>query len=134
MGERLLDIGVAHRGEHCPGRGAGADGGEASLSAAVVGLDVDRGDGLDSRALPLVEVPERDEVFGQRLGFVGGPGPHAVGELVLVDQAVLEGEQSEEQVAIGVGHEVLRGKSVTCRARRQRESPGLCSDDRSQRG
>ena len=114
VGEGLLDLGVAHRGEHRAGGGAGGDGGEAPLGAAVVGLQVDRGDGLDSRALRLGEVPQGDEVVGQRLGLVGGPGPNAVGELGLVDQAGLQGEQSEEQVAIGGGHGLLRGRSVTC--------------------
>ncbi len=114
MGEGLPGLGAAHRGEHGAGGGAGSDGGEAALGLAVVGLEVDRGDGLDSRALPVGEVAERDEVIGQRLGVVGGPSPQAVRELVLVDQAILEGEQSEEQVAIVGGHGVLRSRSVMC--------------------
>src|SRR5262249_33289030 len=45
----------------------------------------------------------RDEVVGQRPGLVAGPGLEGGDELALVDQAVLEREQAEEQVAVGVG-------------------------------
>ena len=48
-----------------------------------------------------VEVAAGDEVVGQRPGLVAGPGLEGGDELVLVDQAVLQGEQAEEQVAVG---------------------------------
>ena len=132
MGEGLVDLVIAHRGEHRAGGRARAQGGEAPLGTSVVGLQVDRGDRLDSRALPLAEMAQGDEVIGQRLVLIGGPGPHAVGELGLVDQVVLEGEQSEEQVAIGGGHGKLRGEIGHARkVSRQRERPGFHSEYQS---
>jgi len=58
---------------------------------------------LDAGALRGVEVPARGEIVGQRPAAVAGPGPEGGDELVLVDQAILQGEQSEEQVAVGTG-------------------------------
>ena len=48
-----------------------------------------------------VEVAAGDEVVGQGPGLVAGPGLEGGDELGLVDQAVLQGEQAEEQVAVG---------------------------------
>ena len=48
-----------------------------------------------------VEVAAGGEVVGQGPGLVAGPGVEGGDELALVDQAVLEGEQAEEQVAVG---------------------------------
>ena len=115
VGEGLLDLGVADRGEHRAGGGAGGDGGEAPLGAAVVRLEVDR-----AMASTAGRCVWRRGGPGRRGGRpASGPcrcvqARNAVDELVLVDQAVLQGEQSEEQVAIGGGHGVLRGRSVTC--------------------
>jgi hypothetical protein len=41
------------------------------------------------------------EVLGQGPVLVAGPGPEGVDELVLVDHAILEGDDSEELVAVG---------------------------------
>ena len=57
--------------------------------------------GLDRGALVGVEVAAGDEVVGQRPGLVAGPGLEGGDELALVDQAVLQGEQAEEEVAVG---------------------------------
>ena len=66
-----------------------------------------------------VEVAAADQVVGQRPGLVAGPGLEGGDELALVDQAVLQREQAEEQVAVGGdgGHgaasrEVLRAEGV----------------------
>jgi hypothetical protein len=63
-------------------------------------LEVACHEGLDSRSVVGIEVATTDEVVGQGAGLVQGPGLEGGHELTLVDQAVLEGEQSEEQVAI----------------------------------
>ena len=63
--------------------------------------------GLDRGTLLGVEVAAGDEVVGQGPGLVAGPGLEGGDELALVDQAVLQGEQAEEQVAVG-GHGRLR--------------------------
>ena len=50
-----------------------------------------------------VQVAAVDQVFGHRAALVATPGPEGGDELGLIDQAVLEREQSEEEVAVGVG-------------------------------
>ena len=60
-----------------------------------------RDHGLDAGALVGVEVAAGDEVVGQGPGLVAGPGLEGGDELALVDQAVLQGQQAEEQVAVG---------------------------------
>ena len=50
-----------------------------------------------------VQVAAGDEVVGQGAGLVAGPGLEGGDELGLVDQAVLQREQAEEEVAVGVG-------------------------------
>ena len=52
-------------------------------------------------ALVGVEVATGGEVLGQGPGLVAGPGLEGGDELDLVDQAVLQGEQAEEQVVVG---------------------------------
>jgi hypothetical protein len=64
-------------------------------------LQVQPDHGLDAGALVVVEVAAGGEVLGQRPGLVAGPGLEGGHELDLVDQAVLERQQAEEQVAIG---------------------------------
>src|SRR5262249_31490638 len=66
-------------------------------------LHVQADHGLDAGALVVVEVTAGGEVLGQGAGLIAGPGLEGGDELALVDQAVLEGEQSEEQVAFGGG-------------------------------
>ena len=57
--------------------------------------------GLDGGAVVGVEVAAGDEVVGQGAGLVERPGLEGGHELALVDQAVLQGQQAEEQVAVG---------------------------------
>ena len=80
-----------------------------------------RNHGLDGGTLVVVEVAAGVEVRRQRPGLVSGPGLEGGDELGLVDQAVLKGQQAEEQVAVGVdGHgTVSRGGG------RLGEGPGL---------
>ena len=77
-------------------------------------FEVQRDQGLDDGALVGVEVAAGDEVVGQGPGLVAGPGLEGGDELALVDQAVLEGEQAEEEVAVGGGghgRAPIRGRS-----------------------
>ena len=82
-------------------RASDGQDGEALLDVAAVGLDMQAGDGLDGGPARRIEVPERDEVVGQGSGLVARPGVEGGDERALVDQAVLEGQQAEEQVAVG---------------------------------
>jgi hypothetical protein len=56
---------------------------------------------LDAGALLGVQVAPGGEVLSQRAGAVAGPGLKGGVELALVDQAVLQGQQAEEQVTFG---------------------------------
>jgi hypothetical protein len=48
-----------------------------------------------------VEAAPYDELVGQAPGLVQGPGLEGGDKLYLVDQAVLKGEQSEQEMAVG---------------------------------
>jgi hypothetical protein len=56
---------------------------------------------LDDSPLGLVEMSEDDEMVGQATGLVERPGLEAGHKLALVNQPILEGKQSKEQVAVG---------------------------------
>jgi hypothetical protein len=75
---------------------------EALAGVAAVLLEVARHQRLDDGPVLRVEVAAGEEVLGQGPGTVAGPGLEGGDELALVDQAVLERQQAEEQVAVGV--------------------------------
>ena len=87
-------------GQALAGRPAGGDGGEALLHVAAVGLDVHGRQGLDGGSLGGIEVPQGDQVIGQGSRLVARPGVERGDELSLLDQAVLQGQQAEEEVAV----------------------------------
>ncbi len=64
------------------------------------------GDCLDDGAARGVEVAEVDEVVGQGPALVASPGGEGRKQCPLVDQADLQGEQTKEEVALGIngGH------------------------------
>ena len=99
VGEGGLEVGVADPGQALAGRAAGGDGRQALFDVAAVLLEVPRDQRLDRSRLLGVEVAAGDEVLGQGPGLVAGPGLEGGDELALVDQAVLQGEQAEEQVS-----------------------------------
>ena len=80
-----------------------AEGGQALLGVAAVRLDVQGGQRLDRDAPGVVEVPEGDKVVGQGPGLVRRPGVEGSNELVRPDEAVHQGKQPEEEMAVG-GH------------------------------
>ena len=98
-----FDVGVAEVSEALAGGLAGGDGGEAPLHVAAVGLHVHGRQGLDGGSLGGIQVPQRDQVIGEGSRLVAGPGVERGDELRLLDQAGLQGEQAEEEVAVG-GH------------------------------
>jgi hypothetical protein len=65
-------------------------------------LQVQRDHRLDAGSLLGVEVTAADEVNRQRSALIAGPRLKGGHELHFIDQAVLEREQAEEQVARGV--------------------------------
>ena len=67
-------------------------------------LEVPRDESLDRNSVVAVEVAAGDEMIGHRPGLVAGPGLEGGDELALVDQAVLQREQAEEEIAVGAGH------------------------------
>ena len=93
--------GSPSRGQALAGGAAGGDGGQALLGVAAVLLEVAGHQGLDGGSVVGVEVAAADEVVGQGAGLVERPGLEGGDELALVDQAVLQGQQAEEQVAVG---------------------------------
>ena len=132
--ERRVDLRVADGGEAPPDRRPDPDGGEALLRVAAVLLEVLGGQRLDQPALLDVEMAEGLEVVVQGPGLVAGPGVEGGHELGLVDQADLEGQQAEEEVAVGVGgHRVylratVRGRDVLRSAPASRNEPCLTAD------
>ena len=59
------------------------------------------GQGLDGGAAGGIDVPQRDQVVGQGPRLVAGPGVERGDELRLLDQAGLQGQQAEEEMAVG---------------------------------
>jgi hypothetical protein len=85
-------------------------------------LEVARHQGLDGRAVVGIEVAPVDEVVGQGASLVERPGLEGGDEPALVDQAVLQRQQAEEQVPFGGGG----GHGASLReGRRWRRSSGL---------
>jgi hypothetical protein len=64
-------------------------------------FDVASHEGLDSGSIVGIEVAANDEVVGQGAGLVERPGLEGGHELDLVNQPVLEREESEEQITFG---------------------------------
>ena len=103
MAERGLDLRVADPRQALPRRFAGRNRGEAFLHVAAVRFQVNRGQPLQQRPLGGGEVAAGFQVVGQAPGLVERPGLEGGHELALVDEPVLEREQSEEEMAIGGG-------------------------------
>jgi hypothetical protein len=64
---------------------------------------MDLGQRIQQRLLGARQVAAGFEVIGQAPGLVAGPGLEGGDELALVDQAVLEREQTEEEMSVGGG-------------------------------
>ena len=89
------------------------------------------GNGLDNGPTRRVEMPEFDKVIGQEPVLVARPRSECREQRPLIDQAVLQGEQAEEKVALSIngGHgtvlpDTWRGPRVPgLRRRRPRREP-----------
>jgi hypothetical protein len=68
-----------------------------------VGIQVGGDEGIDDRTAAGVEGALGHEQVGDGVGFVEGPGAERGDRLRLVDQPVLERDQAEEEVMVGVG-------------------------------
>ena len=93
-------------GQALAGRFAGRHSGEALLDVAPMRFQVDLGQRLQQRPLGTGQVAASFQVVGQALGLVERPGLEGGDKLALVDQAVLQGEQSEKEMAFSGGHDM----------------------------
>jgi hypothetical protein len=93
-----VNVGVAKAGQAVASALAGRDGGEAPPHIAAVGLDVQRRQGLDGGSLGGIEVPQRDQVIGQRSRLVAGPGVERGDELRLLDQAACKASRPKSRL------------------------------------
>ena len=108
VGQGGVDLRVAESGQLIAGGAADGDRRQTVLGVATMLLQVQRDHRLDAGSLLGVEVTMADEVNRQRSALIAGPRLKGGHELHLIDQAVLEREQAEEQVARGVdrtGHD-----------------------------
>ena len=114
-----LNLGVADGGERCAGGRCCGDSGEASLGAAVL-FQVPGHQRLDDSPVVGVEIAHGDEVLGQRPALFERPGLEGPDEPGLVNQAILQSEQTEEEIAIGIGggHNTVSPTSYDARGRR----------------
>jgi hypothetical protein len=67
-------------------------------------LDMEGDQGLNDGPLVGVQVAAGQQVLGQVSLLVASPGLEGGDELDLIDQAVLQREQPEEEMAVGGGH------------------------------
>ena len=78
-------------------------GGQAALDRAALALDMLPDQAVDQGTLLDVEAATIGEQVGDGPGPVTTPDPEGGEELVLVNQAGLQREEAEEQVAVGIG-------------------------------
>src|SRR5262249_40052976 len=95
------EVRVADPGEALLGGATGGEGGQALLEVAAVLLEVEGGQGLEGGPLGVVEVTAADQEIGKQSILGAAPGLEGGDELALIDQPVLQGEQAEEQIALG---------------------------------
>jgi hypothetical protein len=99
MSEGDLNVGVADAGQALARGAARVDGRQTSFRVAVMLLEVPCDQSLNGKSVLAVEVATGYEEIGHRSGFVAGPSLEGGDELALVDQAILQGEEAEKQIA-----------------------------------
>ncbi len=113
MAERRLEIRVAQTRQAFLRRFARGDQREALLKVAVVGLKMCRHQPVQKLASGAAQVAAGFEMIGQPASFVERPGLKGGDKLNLIDESVLKGEQSEQQMSVrGAGHRESPGHSV----------------------
>ncbi len=83
-----------------PGRRPGRDGGQALLGAAAMLLEVPRDQRLNRASIVGVQIAPGHKMLGQWPLFLESPGLKGRDELRLVDQPILQSEQTEKETAI----------------------------------
>ncbi len=112
VAERRLDLRVADPRQALSRRIAGRNRGEALLHVAAMGFQVNRSQRFQQRPLGGGEVASGFQVVGQAPGLLERPGLEGGHKLALVDDPVLQREQSEEEMAIGGDHGEAPGQRV----------------------
>jgi hypothetical protein len=108
--ERSIQLRIADRSQPGMGRRPHANGSETLLHISAVTSNVARDQGFYEPAVRGLEVMPSREMFRQRLRLIAAPRLERREELVLIDDPVLERENSEQQVAFGVSsHGVISG-------------------------
>jgi hypothetical protein len=94
MSQGTLDIRVVEPTQGVITRGVDREDRQTPLSVAVLG-DLQAGDYVDGGLLGVIEVTEGDKMVGQRSALIERPSLEGGHELNLIDQPILEREQSE---------------------------------------
>ena len=103
-----VDVGIAHRDEAGHHRPWSRDGGEALFDVIAMPFQVLGDETFQDRPIVGVDGSLVEEDLGDRSILVAGPGVERGDERGLVDHAVLQREQAEEEVAVsGNGHGVV---------------------------
>jgi hypothetical protein len=89
-------------GQHLDERG-GVDRGETLAGVVIVLLEVGLNQGFHQQLLVEGQVTVADEDLAQWRFLVGHPGRHGPDQCVAADEAVVQRQDAEEQVAIAVG-------------------------------
>jgi hypothetical protein len=107
MPDQGRDVGIGYPRQALARRPAGRDGGQAPLDVAVVSSEMRCGQSIEQRAMRGIEIAQSDKMVRERPDLVPGPGVERGEQCRLVDQAGLQGEQAEEEMAVGGdgGHE-----------------------------
>ena len=112
MAESGFDVRVADLGEAGADGTAGIQRRDALLGVAPVATEMLGGKPFEQGAFAGVDRPLSGQDLGDRPRLVAGPGAKGENQHVLVDQPVLQGEQTNEQVAVR-GVAVVHERSPT---------------------
>ena len=100
MAERRPDVWIAQPRQALAGGLTGRDGGEALPDVAPMPFEMSHDQGLNGHAIVRVQVSPFLEVIGQGSRLVTGPGVERGNKLSLLDQTVLQGEQTKKEILI----------------------------------
>ncbi len=102
QGDAGIQIAIADSRELFADRRAGLDGSQALLRGTVVKLEVHVEETIEYRTATGVELALLEEDLGERSSLVASPGVECREQRSLADQAGLNCEQPEEQVAVNL--------------------------------
>ena len=104
VGHGCLEVRVGNPIKALARGGVGRYGCEALIQIAAVLPQMQGDHRLDPGPLLGVEVAQRDEMLAQGAGLVARPGLDGGNEPRLVDQPVLQRQESEEEITVGISH------------------------------